>query len=111
MYRLALRRGDDYRRRGALVTKPRPEREIIALIVSKVAKGSLPDVRVSRVWAGRGTTRPCYGCDEAIAANEIEVEVELAGAVALRLHQRCFRIWQAALAKVERGIGSAEAPS
>jgi hypothetical protein len=91
--------------------EPRPEREIVALILSKVAKGLLPDVRVSRVWAGRGTTRPCYGCDEAIAAKEIEVEVELAGAVALRLHQRCFRIWQAALAKAKRGTRSEEAPS
>jgi hypothetical protein len=75
----------------------------MALILSKVAAGALPDIRVSRVWAGPGSARPCYGCDEAIAATEIEMEVELAGAVSLRLHQRCLRTWQEALVKARRG--------
>jgi hypothetical protein len=97
--------------RESRVAERKREREIVALILSKVAAGSLPDVRVSRVWAGPGTTRPCYGCDEAIAASEIEVEVELAGAVGLRLHQRCFQMWQEALVKVRRDTAADETPA
>jgi hypothetical protein len=89
----------------------RPKSEIAALILSKVAGGSLPHVRVSRIWAGAGSNRPCYGCEEAIGATEIEVEIELADAVALRLHQRCFRAWQKALDKVTPGSAADGATS
>jgi hypothetical protein len=57
----------------------------------------LPDVRVDKFWAGKGTGRPCYGCDEPISPAEVEAEIDLAGAVALRFHQSCLRIRQSCL--------------
>ena len=69
-------------------------REAAAIILTKLAGGALPSVRVSRVWARSGTGSTCDGCDADIAASEVEYEIELAGAVVLRLHPRCFWIWQ-----------------
>jgi hypothetical protein len=74
--------------------------EIRALIQSRLAAGMLPDVRVEKVWAGKGTGRPCYGCDEPISPAEVEAEIDLAGAVALRFHQSCLRFWQEEMDKV-----------
>jgi hypothetical protein len=62
--------------------------------LAKLAVGALPNVQVTKLWAGWGTGDICDGCDAPITDNEVENEIELAGAVLLRLHQRCFSIWQ-----------------
>ena len=75
----------------------RSRSEITAIILAKLAAGALPNVRVSRVWAGPGSGRVCDCCDEAITESDVEHEVLLAGAVLLKLHQNCFSIWQQSL--------------
>ena len=70
---------------------------IAVAILSKVADGSLPAISVQKLWAGHGTGRVCYACEEPVTAQEVENEVEVGGAVVLVLHAECFRVWQAAL--------------
>ena len=70
---------------------------IAVAILSKLADGSLPAVSIQKVWAGHGTGRVCYACEQPITPHEIEDEVEVGGAVVLVLHAECFRLWQAAL--------------
>ena len=71
-----------------------PNAEVLRLVLSKIADGALPSVRVEKVWAGYGTGHRCYGCDQPIDRTEIETEIDLAGALLLRLHRRCFAMWQ-----------------
>ena len=63
---------------------------IAAAILSKLADGSLPAVPIDKVWAGHGTGRVCYACEQPITPQEIEDEVEVGGAVVLVLHAECF---------------------
>jgi len=70
---------------------------IAVAILSKLADGSLPAVSVQKVWAGHGTGRICYACEEPVTAQEVENEVEVGGAVVLVLHAECFRVWQTAM--------------
>ena len=87
-----------------------PNAEILRLILSKIADGVLPSVRVEKVWAGYGTGHPCYGCDQPIDGTDVETEINLAGALLLRLHQRCFAIWQQEL-EIRGGTARASATS
>ncbi len=56
--------------------------------------GALPCDEHGKVWAGRGVGTHCAACGEAIAATDIEFEVELASGAALRLHRLCHEIWR-----------------
>ncbi|HET7379877.1 MAG TPA: hypothetical protein VFJ24_07550 [Gaiellales bacterium] len=76
---------------------PRPRSEIASLILAKLTSGALPNVCVTRVWAGKGGGHICNGCDSPISVSEGELEVELGKTLVLRLHQQCFRIWQETL--------------
>ena len=87
----------------------RPLEKIAAVILAKLTLGELPRLRVEKVWAGASTGTQCYGCDEPIKPKEIEVEVDLAGALRLRLHERCFRVWQQELERL--GCGSVDPES
>jgi hypothetical protein len=84
----------------AAVPNQRPRTQITAIILAKLAAGALPNVWVSKVWAGPGTGTICDCCDEAITASEVQHEIELAGAVVLCLHPRCFLIWQSTLLRL-----------
>ena len=75
----------------------RARSEITAAILAKLASGALPNVKITKVWAGKGTGEACYGCDASVTTSDVEIEVELSRAVILRLHPRCFRLWQEAL--------------
>ena len=39
------------------------------------------------------TGRACDGCGEIVGAAEIEHNVDVDGAIVLRLHPECFRAW------------------
>ena len=84
--------------------------EIAAVILSKIADGHLPSIEITRVWAGRGSGRPCDGCDQPVTAADVEHEIDLAGAVTLHLHSGCFMIWQDALEKRKISGGSGASP-
>ena len=72
-------------------------------ILAKLAAGSLPRVHAPKVWAGNGSGAKCNGCDSTIAAGDVEIELELAGALVLHLHQRCFGLWQNEVERLARG--------
>jgi hypothetical protein len=64
-----------------------------------LAAGELPCEEPQTTWAGLGTGRECAACAEAIAASEVEYEVDSAGTT-LRLHRLCHEIWRAECAAV-----------
>ena len=69
-----------------------PER----LIPDKIANGHLPTQHPHKVWVGNGNGHRCDGCDETIAATDLEHELDFAGGVTLRFHVQCAAIWRRA---------------
>jgi hypothetical protein len=70
----------------------------IAAVRAKLQSGQLPSSTPMKVWVGKGTKRPCMGCDRPVAPEEIEYEVDLPGrsdaeGVTLIFDQRCLAIW------------------
>jgi len=51
------------------------------------------------VLVGKGTKQPCDGCSEAITAEQVEYELDLADARTLRFHDKCLAAWHAARAE------------
>jgi hypothetical protein len=65
----------------------------------KMRAGTLPTVSEARVWAGPGIGLPCVVCDQPIARNDLEYEVQFAVAPgkplqSYRFHRRCHAAWQ-----------------
>ena len=71
-----------------------------------------------RVWAGRGTGKPCERCRKAISADDVQYELEVTEALAaatnipggrtLAFHLQCYDQWRADLEEVppeHRGSG------
>jgi hypothetical protein len=46
-----------------------------------------------RTWSWVSTGRVCDGCGEIVGAAEIEHDIDVDGAIVLRLHPECFRAW------------------
>ena len=69
--------------------------DIEALIRAKLAAGELPRAKPDKVWAGKGTDRPCTACGTVITPADVEYELDLgaAPAVTLRFHQGCLTVW------------------
>jgi hypothetical protein len=65
------------------------------MIRAKLAAGELPRTKPEKVWAGKGTGRPCAACGALIAAALVECEFDLPGTAptTLRFHQPCLMIW------------------
>jgi hypothetical protein len=57
-----------------------------------LATGALPPANGTRSWAGRGTGRTCRVCNEPIAPDQIEHEIEAPDSVLV--HQACLIIWR-----------------
>jgi hypothetical protein len=70
----------------------RPEQEVLR---RKIATGVLPAEVPSKVWVGRGTDDTCIVCDQQISPDDIECEVDIPDARAVRLHLRCHTLWVA----------------
>ena len=61
-----------------------------------------------RVWAGRGTGKPCEHCHEAIPATDVQYDLEITDALAtlthatrgrtLSFHLNCYDQWRESLA-------------
>jgi hypothetical protein len=56
----------------------------------RVIAGALPRPTTYRTWSWVSTGRACDGCGEIVGAAEIEHDVEVDGAIVLRLHSECF---------------------
>jgi len=60
----------------------------------------LPPEPPEKCFVGKGTSRPCDGCDEVITPEEIEYELDIAeGGRTLRFHVNCLEAWHAARAE------------
>jgi hypothetical protein len=59
----------------------------------RAATGALARPTAYRTWSWVSTGRPCDGCGEIVGAAEIEHDVEVDGAIVLRLHPECFYAW------------------
>jgi hypothetical protein len=76
------------------------EIDIPAYIRAKIAVGFLPvpGEQTTRVWVGKGTGRPCEGCDQLILDADVEYEVDLPAGETYRFHRACFDAWKVARA-------------
>jgi hypothetical protein len=59
----------------------------------RVVAGNLARPTAYRTWSWVSTGRACDGCGEIVGAAEIEHNVDVDGAIVLRLHPECFRAW------------------
>lgn len=77
--------------------------DIVSGIRAKIAAGRLPlppDGR-RRVWIGKGTGRPCDGCDQPITDTQVEYEFHMTGQT-IRFHGPCVDAWHAERAPAAR---------
>lgn len=56
----------------------------------RVIAGSLTRPAAYRTWSWVSTGRACDGCGEIVGAAEIEYDIDVDGAIVLRLHPECF---------------------
>jgi hypothetical protein len=74
---------------------------VAATIRDKIHSGvlPLPPVPPEKCFVGKGTSRPCDGCDEVITPDEIEYELDIAEGRTLRFHVKCLDAWHTARAE------------
>ena len=63
-------------------------------IRAKLADGFLPKEFLLRVFGRSSSGQVCDACERIIPAEELEIEGNLAKGGTVRLHVRCFTIWQ-----------------
>jgi hypothetical protein len=76
-------------------------------IRTKLESGELPRAKPDKVWAGKGTDRPCTACGTVITPADVEYELDLgaAPAVTLRFHQACLTVWDELRQQIKNDIG------
>jgi hypothetical protein len=80
-----------------------------AIIRAKLLATELPTAPPAKVWVGKGTGKPCMGCDRPIAPDLIEYELDYPDPAAhkptitLRFDQRCLAVWHKERARVNGG--------
>ena len=67
------------------------EQDLRRMARAAMSAGILPDNRPERVWGGKGTGVTCAVCARSIDAIELEFELDLDPL--LRMHARCFSVW------------------
>jgi hypothetical protein len=74
--------------------------ELAASIRDKIRSGvlPLPPDPPEKCYVGKGTRRPCDGCDAIIESAEIEYELDIAEGRTLRFHAKCLDAWHQARA-------------
>jgi len=61
----------------------------------KLDAGTLPRDEPVKLWAGRGTGKPCTACEKAILPSQTEYEIEYYdGSPEIRLHVECHGLWE-----------------
>jgi hypothetical protein len=78
------------------------EATIRARVRRMLETGEIPCDTPDATWASKGTGGQCIACAQAIAANEVEFEVEMSGA-SYRVHRQCYDIWQQECEPVRQG--------
>jgi hypothetical protein len=66
-------------------------------ILSKLADGRLPMIRMPELWGGPGKGEVCDGCETTITKDEFVIEATplAVGKQPLQLHAKCFWLWEA----------------
>jgi hypothetical protein len=69
--------------------------DVAASIRSKVRSRTLPLPAdpPGKCYVGMGTSRPCDACDEVIAPDQREYELDIADDGTLRFHADCLAAW------------------
>ena len=71
-----------------------------------IKEGRMPAIRPERTWGGPGTGVPCSVCDQPVAKDQPEFEVEFVDSGPTSsvgiffLHARCFAAWEFERTKV-----------
>ena len=75
--------------------------DITEKILNKFRSGLLPLPRNApeKCYVGKGTRRPCDGCDGLITLDEIEYELDLSETCTVRFHDACLALWHTARAE------------
>jgi hypothetical protein len=75
--------------------------DVGANIRDKIRSGALPlpPDPPEKCFVGKGTRRPCDGCDAIIEPDEIEYELDIAEGHTLRFHAKCLDAWHHARAE------------
>jgi hypothetical protein len=69
--------------------------ELRLRVGANIDRGLLPATPPRVMYAGYGRGDRCHGCDEPIAADQVEYELRYDGDRAYRLHLRCTEVWEA----------------
>jgi hypothetical protein len=82
------------------------QQDSAALIRARLLSGELPTKPPVKVWVGKGTRKPCMGCDQPIPPEAIEYEIDLAGSTAdrpvtLRFDEACLAVWRKERARLD----------
>ena len=75
--------------------------EVAANIRDKLRSGALPlpPEAPQKCFVGKGTDRPCDGCDIVITPKDIEYELDVTETRTLRFHDKCLAAWHEARAQ------------
>jgi hypothetical protein len=75
--------------------------DVAASIRDKIRAGilPLPPQAPEKCYVGKGTRRPCDGCDELITPEQIEYELDITDNRTLRFHDKCLTAWHEARAQ------------
>ena len=74
--------------------------DVAANIQHKIRSGvlPLPPEPPQKCFVGKGTDRPCDGCDIVITPKDIEYELDVTETRTLRFHDKCLAAWHEARA-------------
>ena len=76
-----------------MVPETLAESRIHDSVAAKVFDGVLPHADPVETWGGKGTGRPCDGCEQRIVATDLQITAHFGGELVLRFHPVCFVGW------------------
>jgi hypothetical protein len=59
----------------------------------KMHRGGLPAPFPAKPWRGSGAGDVCSGCSDLIARTDVEIDIDVRGAMTLSFHEECYRAW------------------
>jgi hypothetical protein len=59
----------------------------------KMKRGGLPAPFPAKAWRGNGSGDVCSGCGDVIARADLQVDVDVRGALILTFHEACYEAW------------------
>ena len=59
----------------------------------KMRRGGLPAPFATRPWRGTGSGDPCSGCADVVTRSDVQVVIDVRGALTLAFHDECYQAW------------------